>query len=319
MSNQYSSNQDCYFSVDFPDYLESLSFSFNEIPEEEEEACLLYEVARHASHLGRIFIDHPELCEKLEMLTSPRGVILAKGASDLSADSIDKAIKTKSLRLCSDCFNPKEDSGLQDDNELLALYNKSSQFDAIDPQISLFLGIKGGYPEVAWADLELDQKILKLMVYYASNPRAVEMINQADGLFTGVNSFKDLESNLIDLHQISEDQKLLNMAIDWRKSDRQILASFKNLLHHSRPKSQPYTGNDVVNIFGKFRLTMRTDKALDSLGIWREKCSEDLTWEKLVEHRYGANSSKGHEVLSSETNRNIKKLKEMLRVFLPLI
>ena len=65
------------------------------------------------------------------------------------------------------------------------------------------------------------------MVYYASNPRAVEMINQVDGSFTEVNSFKDLESNLIDLHQMSEDQKLLSMAIDWRKSDRKILASCK--------------------------------------------------------------------------------------------
>jgi len=319
VSDQNSFNRDCYFSNNFPDYLESPDFRLNDIPEEEEEACLLYEAARHASHVGRIFIEHPVLSEKILILTSVRGVFLAKGKRDLSADSIDKAIKTKSLRLCSDCFNPSSDDSLQGSNELEALDMKGAQFGAINPQISLFLGIKGGYPEVSWADLELDQKIFKLMVYYASNPKPLEMINDVYGLFTGVKSFKDLESNLIHLYQISEDQKLLKLAIDWRKSDRQILASFKNLLHHSRPKSQPYSGNDVVNIFGTFRLTMKTHKALESLGIWREKHSEGLSWQELLERRYGPHTSKGPEVLSSETNRNINKLKEMLGVFLPII
>ena len=53
------------------------------------------------------------------MLTSAKGAILAKGTRNLSAGSIDKVIKTKSLRLVSVCFNPYTAHSLQGNNELL--------------------------------------------------------------------------------------------------------------------------------------------------------------------------------------------------------
>jgi len=296
--------ENCYLSKDFPDHLRSIDYNFSDISSYEEEACLLYETARHASYLAQTFIDFPEL-KRIELLTNPKETILRKKQS-LSGDSIIAAIKTKTLRLSTfHIYDVDRD--------------RAEFLDDINPQIVLFLGIEGGFPKVKWVDLEPNQKILKLMVYKVSNPEPIELIDYDECEFKGAKSLEDLEKNLIQFRHISHDQKLLSLAIDWRKSDRQLRASFKDLLHCIRPKSQPCTGNDVTKIFGEYKLTMRADKALESLGLWREKCSEDLTWQELVEHRYGTNSSKGFEVLSSETNRNINKLREMLRFFFPLI
>ena len=298
-------------SVPLPDFIDENETDFSNIPEEEEEAVLIYELARHVPHV----------------VAEVEANISKYGSDEIPLEWADK----NDPILGGGILRPKKLDGEERFHQIvnLGLVSSISRRDnlrSVDSLVLFFLTYGGGFPDFGWSGLNEHSQKLRLIINFVMNGTpvfdATHLLDEED-----VPTFKGSPGEVFRryaervIHKLRGNYSLQAIGVDWRASNDEIVKAFGELLKEMRPESIPERSGSGAVLAKHFELGEATSVALRHLGIWRLKNismddkGKTLNWNQVAE-RLGKKRIHS-ESLKSQVNRSIRQLRRVAEKIFP--
>jgi hypothetical protein len=299
-------------SVPLPDFIDEDETDFTDIPEEEEEAALIYELARHVPHV----------VEEVEANISKYG------SDEIPLEWADK---TNPI-LGGGILRPQKLDGEERFREIvnLGLVSSISRHDnlsSVDPVVLFFLTFAGGFPDYGWSSLHEPSRMLRLIINFVMNRTPVLDVShllddEDDPIFKEPpgKGFRKYAEAVV--HRLRGNYSLQAIGVDWRASNDEIVKAFGELLKEMRPESIPERSGTGAVLAKHFEIGEAAGMALRHLGIWRLKNmsvddkGKTLDWNEVAE-KLGKKRSQS-DGLKAQVNRSIRQLRQTAEKLFPV-